>query len=213
MDDGKEICTVTRVGRFRVGNGVVRTGMAIVLLFGCGSATPSTKPPTAAGSAAVVSSSTEASTVGSTVAQTATTGVTVVASSGPSSVKFCKAAKELSAIDAQQAADLKAGAKINSPGYWKTYYSAVLPILLEMKLNAPDTLKATASSYVAAFGDLVSELAKVDFQIPPPDPAGRKVLTDAMGTYGPIAVNDLPKLDAGVSSLCGFSLNLAKSSI
>jgi hypothetical protein len=48
----------------------------------------------------------------------------------------------------------------------------------------------------------------VKFVMQPTDPAQQQVLLDATKAYAPIATKDLPLLDAGVKSACGFGLNL-----
>jgi ABC-type glycerol-3-phosphate transport system substrate-binding protein len=177
------------------------SAVALALLAGCSSA--STSAP---------ASTSPASTGGATTApSTAATTPATTAAGGGGGGSFCDDAKKLADLDAQATKDINGGVDIVAPGYIAKSMSDSVSQLNAMASHAPADLAAVAKEYFTAYVDYAHEIASVNFVMQPTDPAQQQIVLNATQAYSPIALKDLPLLDAGVQKTCGFGLNLAKA--
>ncbi len=125
--------------------------------------------------------------------------------------EFCAGAQEIADLGTQLHADLARGVKVGAPSYQRHEANVTVTALAAM-LNArpaPKKILPTLRDYTTAYSHLFKDLQSVGFQIPPPDPGGRKLIQDSFKQYSPIALADLPKIDSFVKTSCGFPLGLS----
>jgi hypothetical protein len=178
--------------------GVISVAM-VALVAGCSSASTSTAP--ASTSPASPGAVTTAPSAGASTATTA-------APTGGGSGSFCDDAKKLADLNAQAAKDISGTVNVIAPDYVAKSMSDSVTQLNAMASDAPAAVAAVAKEYFTAYVDYAHEVASVKFVMQPTDPAQQKIVLDATKAYAPIATKDLPLLDAGVKSACGFGLNL-----
>jgi hypothetical protein len=188
--------------RAHVRRGASLAVFALAILAGCssGSSSTSSAPPTTVASSGGPSTSAEAAS-----------STTAAAATGGGSGTFCDDAKKLADLNAQATKDITGGVDIVAPGYIAKSMSDAVAQLNAMATDAPPAVAPVAREYFTAYVDYAHEISSVNFVMQPTDPAQQKIVLDATKAYAPIATKDLPLLDSGVQSTCGFGLNLAKA--